>query len=600
MSQTGSGSVQVSPALYGRQLSESAADTAWVQVVAPATDGPSASSSSCCAPRKRAEAGVGIGDCDVLLLFPSCRRAEVRESFSSGAATGSRSLAVDDVRPVSSRLSQEGGLKRHPRFRGRFLPDPPPMLACPDLPEPEPPPGMSACHQLLRLDATRSSSVHMRASFGAARPKSRSSDLVALGGRRKSMADKRKSRYSVVLSEFASPILPEKEPAPRWEEFFSAEIVARLCRLLFLLGIPVMLALLVSLVLVTVDLGNSTADQLMVDHGMLPPRGDPTYLLDFLSGKCQYLKVMASSLVKSIETSNKLLGWQRVSFPARDGRQVSGLLFPSPTRPSPRVVIAHGLGSDPMSDAALTAAFLLRAMNISVLVPALRDLAAGPKVDWHDQYLDLLGAWDYAVADPNALLGGRSSSSSVGLMGFEFGGLAALDAFNTEPNVRALLLDGAVVDVKSLLFDHVEQATSLRLLDLIAQQAVSRVEYHLSRSLAEERDRLAALRSRGAFGGTVGIFYSVDDSIVLPRQEVSLEEAFTEANAPGFNITSLWLSTFREPSTCTERRETYLDRQTEYQSRLCTFWLGAFYGLQPADSQARCAVAAAQVPPLAP
>jgi alpha-beta hydrolase superfamily lysophospholipase len=63
--------------------------------------------------------------------------------------------------------------------------------------------------------------------------------------------------------------------------------------------------------------------------------------------------------------------------------------------------------------------------------------------------LDLLGAWDYAVADPDGDLGSTSTAEKVGIMGVSMGGFIASTAFGMEPKVPGLWVDAAVFDLQS-------------------------------------------------------------------------------------------------------------------------------------------------------
>eukprot|EP00438_Fugacium_kawagutii_P011212 Skav213778 [mRNA] locus=scaffold3228:155526:159578:+ [translate_table: standard] len=84
--------------------------------------------------------------------------------------------------------------------------------------------------------------------------------------------------------------------------------------------------------------------------------------------------------------------------------------------------------------------------------------------DWLADELTILGAWDYAVSDPDGLLGGATLVTScavnpdeVGLMGFDYGGFSAQRAFALEPQIPALLLDGVVHNFKVLMDAKVKE-----------------------------------------------------------------------------------------------------------------------------------------------
>merc|ERR1740121_1690419 len=72
---------------------------------------------------------------------------------------------------------------------------------------------------------------------------------------------------------------------------------------------------------------------------------------------------------------------------------------------------------------------------------------------------DLLGAWDYVVADPDGKLGGSKSASEVAMLVFSLGGYIAQVAFGLEPDCPGLLVDGAVFDVYTELEYNVKKAS---------------------------------------------------------------------------------------------------------------------------------------------
>ena len=123
--------------------------------------------------------------------------------------------------------------------------------------------------------------------------------------------------------------------------------------------------------------------------------------------------------------------------------------------------------------------FLLRTMGFSCLAPSVRDFGlSGPSthpnvvtwgyVPWpvnsldspgaQDYHLDLLGAWDYAVADPDDLLGGTLEEDQVGIMGFSKGGYGAAIAMGLEPRISAAWIDSAPLHgLRGVVHDYAKQ-----------------------------------------------------------------------------------------------------------------------------------------------
>lgn len=189
--------------------------------------------------------------------------------------------------------------------------------------------------------------------------------------------------------------------------------------------------------------------------------------LDRCGGSC-----FGSKIVKEVEGFYKQNGFQLVSFPSRagpagqaavdlkawwippaggDGSRGSSL-------PPPRVIVQHGTNQNQQKFEDQLAGYLLASAGFGALLPSLRDHGySGPSphglFSWGWDYpCDLLGAWDYARADPDGLLGGELPPGQVGLMGFSMGGFTAVNAFGVEPLVPAVWADSAVFNVKQILF----------------------------------------------------------------------------------------------------------------------------------------------------
>lgn len=127
--------------------------------------------------------------------------------------------------------------------------------------------------------------------------------------------------------------------------------------------------------------------------------------------------------------------------------------LPSGKANAPRIVLQHGNNANANSRYPFFAAYLLRSMGFDVLIPNLRnhglsDTSVPYKTTWVYEYpYDLLGAWDFAVKDPNNLIGGATTADKVGIMGFSMGGMIVNSAFGIEPQVPAAWSDGAVYDL---------------------------------------------------------------------------------------------------------------------------------------------------------
>jgi len=151
-----------------------------------------------------------------------------------------------------------------------------------------------------------------------------------------------------------------------------------------------------------------------------------------------------------------------VYFPSRPGPKneplvnISAWWLPPLARPgvdpktAPRIVALHGLGSNNNHCGVQATCFLLRQMGFGCLTPSVRDYglsghSAHPTVmTWgYDYHLDLLGAWDYAVKDPDGILGGALDASKVGIAGFSKGAYGAAIAFGLEKRIPGAWIDSA-------------------------------------------------------------------------------------------------------------------------------------------------------------
>jgi len=100
-------------------------------------------------------------------------------------------------------------------------------------------------------------------------------------------------------------------------------------------------------------------------------------------------------------------------------------------------------------------AYLLRKIGFSVLVNNFRDhcYSADTEVrvnQWgHASPYDTLGAWDYAVNDPDNVFGGPISDGLVGVMGFSMGAFTTASLFGLEGRVPAVWVDAPPFTPKS-------------------------------------------------------------------------------------------------------------------------------------------------------
>lgn len=179
---------------------------------------------------------------------------------------------------------------------------------------------------------------------------------------------------------------------------------------------------------------------------------------------------------------NYVLEWEKfaqsnpynlVYFPSRAGPEgqaavnISAWWLPADTsrlpagKVPPRVVVLHGLASTNNHCGTQAACYLLRSMGFSCLTPTVRDYGLSgasehPDIlSWgYDYPLDLLGAWDYAVNDPDGVLGGPLPPEQVAIMGFSKGALVTAIAFALEKRVPGAWIDSAPIEGVTGMIDY--------------------------------------------------------------------------------------------------------------------------------------------------
>jgi fermentation-respiration switch protein FrsA (DUF1100 family) len=117
---------------------------------------------------------------------------------------------------------------------------------------------------------------------------------------------------------------------------------------------------------------------------------------------------------------------------------------------SPTVILVHGLASCKRSPAILMPAGMLHRAGYNVLMIDLRDhgdsqIEDGRYAAGSDEYLDVLGAWDWLVEDRGI------APEQIGLFGTSLGAATAMIAFGREPRVAAVWEDSGFADMQSAI-----------------------------------------------------------------------------------------------------------------------------------------------------
>jgi len=137
--------------------------------------------------------------------------------------------------------------------------------------------------------------------------------------------------------------------------------------------------------------------------------------------------------------------------------KLTGWFLPAPKHnaSTPRIVLQHGFKSNSNMHRTQFFAYQLRKLGFSVLVNNFRDhcYSADTKVrvnQWgHAGPYDTLGAWDYAVNDPDSVFGGPIDAKFVGVLGFSMGAFTTVSLFGLEARVPAVWVDAPPFDPKA-------------------------------------------------------------------------------------------------------------------------------------------------------
>jgi len=276
--------------------------------------------------------------------------------------------------------------------------------------------------------------------------------------------------------------------------------------------------------------------------------------------------------------------------------KLGGWWLPAPasnaTDPSPVVVLQHPFKSNSNHFRLQMAAFMLRRRGFGVLLSNWRDHGYSDSsgtgtYQWGDAYVyDVLGAWDFVVADPDGKLGGPRSSDLVGVMGFSKGAFVSTTAFGMEGRIpgawadggpftpEAVFKHGARKTMASMSVGFLAPLTVGTVWDRLVEKA-SRRGVHLSRHLPENTLPAGPDTRRRIY-----VVADVGDDTVPLSQAQSLA-TLLQGHAEKYDAT-VWTTSAscHGSSHCMQ----LLDEYEDYETRLCAFWSGVF-GL---DSSTRC------------
>lgn len=147
-----------------------------------------------------------------------------------------------------------------------------------------------------------------------------------------------------------------------------------------------------------------------------------------------------------------------VTFPSRDshGYLLHAWWVPSASPAAPAIVIVHGQSSCRRDPVLLLPAGMLHKNGFSVLLVDLRDhgdsqVEDGLYANGTEEYLDVLGAWDWLVTD-RGIPAGR-----IGLLGESLGAAVAIIAAGEEPRVAALWEGSSYANYRTIAMEEMKR-----------------------------------------------------------------------------------------------------------------------------------------------
>merc|ERR1719356_568487 len=188
--------------------------------------------------------------------------------------------------------------------------------------------------------------------------------------------------------------------------------------------------------------------------------------------------------------------------------------------------------------------------------------------------MDLLGAWDYAVKDPDGVMGGALPEDEVGVAGFSMGAFTTLNAFGLEAKIPAAWTDGPPSSPRSV-FEHgatgvmgsfakyftpavwhnVEQAALAKNVDLDKNLPVP----NLKKGPKTQRP-LFLLGNEG------------DDTVPIREFDILMGEL--DSMPEKYSVTA-WRTT-KACKNAGTHCVTHFAETHEYELKLCYFWAAAF------------------------
>jgi dipeptidyl aminopeptidase/acylaminoacyl peptidase len=251
-----------------------------------------------------------------------------------------------------------------------------------------------------------------------------------------------------------------------------------------------------------------------------------------------------------------------IEFRSRDPRiadlTLRGWWIPGRTADAPSVIVVHGLKSCRRDENVLLAAGMLHRNGFGVLLMDQRDHGDSDDEDLRfaagtEEYLDVLGAWDWLAAQ-------GVPEERIGILGMSFGAATTLIAGGEEPRVRAVWADSSFADMDEAIRDYLTHEGYPTILAPGGELAARVVA-------GDDLTATSPLREIPAYAGRpLAIVHGTGDTLLSSHYAEQLRDA---AEASGADLREFWLA------EGAEHTRAITERRSEYEPRLIDFFTGA-------------------------
>lgn len=224
----------------------------------------------------------------------------------------------------------------------------------------------------------------------------------------------------------------------------------------------------------------------------------------------------------------------------------------------PAVLLVHGMDSCRRDDNVLLPAGMLHRAGFGVLLMDQRDHGDSDDEDLRfaggtEEYLDVLGAWDWLVAQ-------GVPEDRIGIVGMSFGAATTVIAGGEEPRVEAVWEDSSYADMPEAMRDYLVREGYPTLLEPGGEIAARIV------SGDDLTSRGPLLEIPNYAGRRLAIVHGTADTTLPVRYAEHLRAA---AEAAGVDLREFWLV------QGVEHTRAAVDERTEYERRLVAFFTEA-------------------------